>query len=103
MKSGCGKDMFTDGGAPAPATLDGLSGCDALCTGNLSEYCGGSSRLNVYNFNNSLATITASALAPTATLGIKPTIGPYTYFGCQSEGVFNVSFVLTKYPWSTAL
>lgn len=62
-----------------------------LCAGNSSEYCGGSNRLDVYNLNNAIATITATstASAPTATstLGIKPTVGAYTYFGCQTEGV----------------
>ena len=49
--------------------------------------CQGGNRLNVYNFNNAIATITASAPAPTGTgPAIKPTIGPYSYYGCQTEG-----------------
>ena len=60
-----------------------------LCAGNLSEYCGGPNRLDVYNYENAIATITASATAsPTATPtgpAIKPTVGPYTYYGCQTE------------------
>jgi hypothetical protein len=80
-------NTFTNGGTIAPTTPDGLSGCSSLCNGNLSEYCGGASRLNVYNFNKTIATITSSATAsPTQTPAIKPTVGPYTYFGCQTEG-----------------
>jgi WSC domain len=61
------------------------------CSGNLSEYCGGNSRLDVYNFNNAIATITTSATptgtgAPTQTPSIKQTVGNYSYFGCQTEG-----------------
>jgi hypothetical protein len=85
LVTGCG-DSFTNGGAPAPPTLDGLSGCSSLCTGNLSEYCGGPSRLNVYNLNNTLASITASAPVSTGTPTIKPAVGLYSYVGCNTEG-----------------
>ncbi|PMD60425.1 WSC-domain protein [Hyaloscypha bicolor E] len=81
------ENTFTNGGTIAPTTPDGLSGCSSLCNGNFSEYCGGASRLNVYNFNKTIATVTSSATAsPTQTPAIKPTVGPYTYFGCQTEG-----------------
>jgi hypothetical protein len=50
-------NTFTNGGTIAPQTSDGLSGCSKLCNGNLSEYCGGANRLDVYNFNNTIATI----------------------------------------------
>jgi len=39
----CG-NTIANGGAPA------TSGCDMLCNGNSSEYCGGGNRLNVYNY-----------------------------------------------------
>lgn len=57
-----------------------------LCSGNLSEYCGGPNRLGVYDLNNAIATITTTTVSPTATAAaIKPTISPYTYYGCQTE------------------
>ncbi|KAE8446194.1 hypothetical protein EG329_012419 [Mollisiaceae sp. DMI_Dod_QoI] len=80
----CG-NAFSDGGAPAP---DGPAGCNMLCSGNSSEYCGGINRLDVYNLNNTIATITASTTSATATPtgpAIEPTISPYTYLGCQTE------------------
>jgi WSC domain len=40
----CGT-QFLNGGAPA---VDGSVGCDMVCNGNSSEYCGGPNRLNVY-------------------------------------------------------
>ncbi|ETN45954.1 uncharacterized protein HMPREF1541_00136 [Cyphellophora europaea CBS 101466] len=40
----CG-NTFSNGGAPAP---DGLAGCNMICNGNSSEYCGGPNRLDVY-------------------------------------------------------
>ncbi|EWG40963.1 hypothetical protein FVEG_03171 [Fusarium verticillioides 7600] len=41
----CG-NSFSDGSVPAPIT-----DCAMLCNGNSSEYCGGPSRLNVYELN----------------------------------------------------
>lgn len=85
----CG-NTFANGGTMAPPTADGLSGCSMQCNGNLSEYCGGGNRLDVYNFNNTILTSTISATqsgtSPTQTPVIKPTVGPYTYYGCQTEG-----------------
>jgi hypothetical protein len=94
---GCG-NTFAKGGTIAPTTPDGLSGCSVRCNGNLSEYCGGSSRLDVYSFNNAIATITASATptgtgSQTQTPSIKQTVGSYNYYGCQTEG--NVTRALT--------
>ena len=40
----CG-NSFTGGGGPAP---DGFSGCNMVCNGNSSEFCGGSYRLDMY-------------------------------------------------------
>ncbi|CZR70098.1 uncharacterized protein PAC_19999 [Phialocephala subalpina] len=80
----CG-NTFSNGGVPAP---DGLAGCNMLCSGNLSEYCGGPNRLDVYDLNNAIATITTATIAPTATAAsIKPTIPPYNYYGCQTEAI----------------
>ena len=40
----CG-NAASNGGGPAP---DGLAGCNMVCNGNSSEYCGGANRLDVY-------------------------------------------------------
>lgn len=34
----------------------------------------------------STSTTTSSSVAPTGTLGVKPTVGKYTFVGCQTEG-----------------
>ncbi|KAH8789407.1 WSC domain-containing protein [Hyaloscypha sp. PMI_1271] len=60
-------------GAPAPE-------CNSPCAANSSETCGGSSRLSLY-----------SATRPfpqTPTPSIIPTIGPYSFSNCQTEGTF---------------
>lgn len=50
---GCG-NAFLNGGAPT------TSGCTMACKGNTTEYCGGSLRLNVYQFGTVSATSTTS-------------------------------------------
>lgn len=103
-----------------------------LCNGNHSEFCGGSNRLDVYDYSNQVSlppwtttsgtvrttssssivvttsTKLSSLLVPTSsnivsstlnaqvssttsavavqTLGIKPTVGGYSYLGCYTEG-----------------
>lgn len=64
-----------------------MSQGNMLCSGNFSEYCGGSSRLDVYDLNNAIATVTTTTVSPTATTpAIKPTVSPFIYYGCQTEG-----------------
>lgn len=92
----CG-NAIANGGAYAG------EGCNMLCNGNASEYCGGPNRLNVYNFHNqawiphpsatyttssavSTATATVSGPVPTGTGPVQPEIVDGWYFyGCQSE------------------
>ncbi|KAI0154753.1 putative glyoxal oxidase [Xylariaceae sp. FL1272] len=52
----CGNEISNDG---APAD----DGCDMKCNGNSTEICGGSNRLNVYDFNMEFA-ITSSSTVP---------------------------------------
>ncbi|PVH81496.1 copper radical oxidase [Cadophora sp. DSE1049] len=44
-------NAISNGGTLAP---EGVSGCSMLCNGNFSEYCGGPSRLDVYDFNKTV-------------------------------------------------
>jgi hypothetical protein len=62
----CG-NSFSNGGAPAP---DGTVGCNMLCNGNTTEYCGGPNRLNVYGLGQ------RSIIAP-----------PWAPLGCYTDSV----------------
>ncbi|ESZ98504.1 hypothetical protein SBOR_1166 [Sclerotinia borealis F-4128] len=84
----CGNQL-SNGGTLAP---EGISGCAQLCAGNSSEYCGGTNRLDVYDFNNTTivtapsTTITTGATPSSTNLSsIQQTVGVYTYIGCQTE------------------
>ena len=95
----CGNTINT-GSALVAGSTPAQTLCDMTCSGNASEYCGGPSRLNMYQFNAaavSTATATASATASVsasgnATAAATPT-GPVTvtnlaghsYMGCYSE------------------
>ncbi|WYZ34618.1 hypothetical protein EsH8_I_000894 [Colletotrichum jinshuiense] len=56
----CG-NTISNGGAPA------VDGCNMLCNGNSSEYCGGGNRLNVYDFQHQYKPVSSSSSAPAAT------------------------------------
>lgn len=83
----CG-NSFSNGGTQQKD----MSGCNMPCAGNASEYCGGSNRLNVYNFNN---TFPASAI-PTAGVSASSTqsapasastsaVPNWAYLGCYTD------------------
>lgn len=62
-----------------------MSTCNMACAGNSSETCGGPDRLNVYNFNN---TIAASAIPTSAPAGSGTTaMLDWTYLGCYNDSV----------------
>lgn len=62
----CGNN-FSNGGAPAP---DGLNGCNMICNGNSSEFCGGPNRLDVYRLG------ARSIISP-----------PWAPLGCYTDSV----------------
>jgi WSC domain len=98
----CG-DSFNTGSVPAPDT-----DCSFLCPGDSTEYCGAGNRLSVYVFNSTVSSSSSSLVlfstTPSSTLTIsstsvlsasstptptgpanKATVGPYRYYGCQTE------------------
>ena len=58
-RQGCG-NIISAPGVPA------ASGCSKLCTGNATEYCGGSSRLNVYQLGTVDTSISSSSISSTS-------------------------------------
>ncbi|KAI1139022.1 heme peroxidase [Hypoxylon sp. FL0543] len=55
-----------------------LTDCNMVCSGDPTEYCGDSNRIELYS-------TTASQPASTATLAPKPTVPPYFRVGCYTE------------------
>ncbi|KAL9596717.1 MAG: hypothetical protein Q9219_005628 [cf. Caloplaca sp. 3 TL-2023] len=86
----------TIGAGAVPATDNG---CSMACSGNSSQLCGGSFRLNFYKQNKATITSTTSAASSTSTTktstsatsttsgpAVVQTAGSYAYQGCYSEG-----------------
>ena len=79
----CGNDLTAPGG-PAP---DGLAGCNMLCNGNQTEYCGGPNRLDLYK-KGATATSAAGTTTAAATSSAAPTSAAtglptgWSYQGC---------------------
>lgn len=63
------------------STIPAVNGCDMLCAGNASEYCGGGSRLNMYQLNGTVSTPTP---APTGPITVTNLTG-WSYLGCYNE------------------
>ena len=60
-----------------------VNGCNMICNGNQSEYCGGANRLEMYQLNGSLP-----APPPTTPVGGPVTVqtaGAWSYQGCYTE------------------
>ncbi|XXH00329.1 60S ribosomal protein L4B [Hypoxylon texense] len=55
-----------------------LTDCNMVCSGDATEYCGDSNRIELYS-------TTASQPPPTATLAPRPTVSAYVQVGCYNE------------------
>ena len=88
----CGNALM-DGSTLQTSTDPATNGCNMICTGNTTEYCGGPNRLNVYQANSSAPIPSGSPTAPAGGGGSVPTggpqvqqtSGPYVYFGCYID------------------
>ena len=95
----CGNTLTAPGG-PAP---DGLAGCNMLCNGNQTEYCGGPNRLDLYKKGASptsaAGTTTAAATssaAPTSAATGLPT--GWSYKGCWIDNANGGRILINAQP-----
>lgn len=72
------------GNSLAPSSSEAAAEeCNMVCGGDPTEFCGAGNRLELYS---TTATRTSSATpTPTGSLAVKPTVGDYTFVGCQTE------------------
>ncbi|KXX74595.1 putative fungistatic metabolite [Madurella mycetomatis] len=84
----CG-DNINAGSVSAP-----VEECNMVCAGDPYEYCGAGNRLELYRLASvssttgpsSEATTTTATPSPTGTLARQPTVSPYIFAGCWTEG-----------------
>jgi hypothetical protein len=94
----CGNE-FSNGGGPAP---DGNAGCTWTCDGNVTEICGGNSRLSMYEYINAAGIVasspSSSSTSPSSTTTSTSTPTPsspapaglpsgWSYSGCWVDNV----------------
>jgi WSC domain len=102
-----GQECYCGNALGSSANLQDDSDCYYTCASNSFEYCGAGNRIGVYGKASSsssstnsvsasttststtsiLSSTTSSTLSQT-TLGIKPTVGAYTYLGCRSDSPY---------------
>ena len=73
----CGNSLAASS-AEAPA-----EDCSMVCGGDPTEFCGNGNRLELYS--TTATRVSSATPTPTATLAVKPTVGAYTFVGCQTE------------------
>ncbi|KAF2668724.1 copper radical oxidase [Microthyrium microscopicum] len=75
-----------NGGGPAP---DGSVGCNMACQGNATEMCGGSFRLNAYQYLAAPGASATSSSAPPTPTGLGIPAG-WSYKGCWQDNYNNL-------------
>lgn len=89
----CG-NAFAAGAVPAPA-----ADCKIVCVGNTAEYCGGSSRLNVYQLN---AVSSSTTTSTTTTISLSSTTSsPVTPITSSSDSSSSTSASLSTTTTTT--
>jgi hypothetical protein len=79
-----GRECYCGNSLHSSSTEAPAEECNMVCGGDPTEFCGAGNRLELYS---TTATRTTSATpTPTASLARKPTVGDYTFVGCQTEG-----------------
>jgi len=73
-------------------------GCNMECTGNATEICGGSNRINIYSYSN--GGVVTSTTTPTTAAPTTSSTAPagLTYMGCYTDG--GATRALTNQIWT---
>ncbi len=78
-----GRECYCGNTLEASSSPAAAEDCSMVCGGDPTEFCGNGNRLELYS---TTATRTTTATpAPTGTLAVRPTVGAYTFVGCQTE------------------
>ncbi|TGJ86013.1 hypothetical protein E0Z10_g2742 [Xylaria hypoxylon] len=80
-----GRECYCGQSIDSRSNVTDDSDCSMVCAGDDTEYCGGSDRLEMYRLINP-PTSTSTMPTPTVTPTHKPTVAPYAFQGCWTEG-----------------
>lgn len=91
----CG-NTINAGSVNQPSSDILTNGCSMLCGGNVSEYCGGPDRLDMYQLDGSLpvptSTTSIPGTSPTPSPGapsVVPSTNGFSYIGCYTDSTAN--------------
>ncbi|KAL1837323.1 hypothetical protein VTJ49DRAFT_3994 [Mycothermus thermophilus] len=76
-----GRECFCGNSLHPSSSEAPLADCNMPCAGDPFEYCGAGNRLQLY----STTAMPSATPTPTGALAHKPTVGAYTFVGCQTE------------------
>ena len=78
-----GRECYCGNSVAASSAEAPAEDCSMVCGGDPTEFCGNGNRIELYS---TTATRSTSATpTPTGTLAVRPTVGAYTFVGCQTE------------------
>ncbi len=78
-----GRECYCGNSVEASSAEAPAEDCSMVCGGDPTEFCGNGNRIELYS---TTATRSTSATpTPTGTLAVRPTVGAYTFVGCQTE------------------
>jgi hypothetical protein len=105
-----GRECYCGNALAAGSVLspNGDSDCNVPCGGNSTELCGAGGRLTLYKLNGTVTPVPSSSATgpittPTSTSGPanKATVGPYSYYGCQTEATVGRTLSGATYAYNT--
>ncbi|KAK3308814.1 uncharacterized protein B0T15DRAFT_411620 [Chaetomium strumarium] len=79
-----GRECYCGNSLHSSSTEAPAEDCNMVCGGDPTEFCGAGNRLELYSTTATRTSASATA-TPTATLAVKPTVGAYSFVGCQTE------------------
>ncbi len=82
----CGNTLSA--GSVPVAGVPAVSGCNVLCNGNKTQYCGGGNRLNLYQTDGTIAPTISGGVSPPTPTGpiVVPAVAGFLSIGCYTEG-----------------
>ncbi|KAL2266404.1 hypothetical protein VTJ83DRAFT_5756 [Remersonia thermophila] len=80
-----GRECFCGNSLHPSSSEAPLADCNMPCAGDPFEYCGAGNRLQLYSTTAAPTATSTATSTPTGVLSHKPTVGAYTFVGCQTE------------------
>ena len=91
----CG-NAITGGSALIAGSTPGVTGCNMVCSGNATEYCGGSNRINIYTYVSIVSSAVPSSSAVSSTLDTSSNVANPSSIATSSSSAASSVAVVTS-------